>query len=97
MAHLPEDQQEIVLAAIGESNLDNNEIDNVISQVKAGECDAEKARSTSRAKKRDMESYLKAAHRSLKKAYRSPGLADYALLGQIKSLIKEIESRDDSW
>lgn len=95
LSRLTEEQQEAIVQAITEQSLDAEAIEDLIKPVKAGETTAEDIKSgkavTSRPKTTDR--YLKSAKNALKKAFNCDDPADYALLGEIKQLIRKIDSK----
>lgn len=95
LARMGEEEQEAITQAIAERELDAKEVDELIKPVKAGETTAEEIKSgkvtTTRPKTTDR--YLKSARNALKKAFNCDDPADYALLGEIKQLVREIDGK----
>lgn len=98
ISRMTEEQQDAITDAIATQGLDDDEIESLIKPVKAGETSPEEIRknaaTTSRPKTTDR--YLKSAKNALKKAYDCDQPADYALLGEIKQLIRKIDSKQDT-
>lgn len=97
IARMSEEQQNAITDAITTQSLEDEEIESLIKPVKAGETSPEEIRKNAAAASRPKttDRYLKSAKSALKKAYNCDQPADYALLGEIKQLIRKIDSKQD--
>ena len=96
MARLPEEQQHEAIEAITAGEGSRDEIDDAIQTAKTGD-DAESGAATSKTerKQKTVESLVKNARNSLRKAVKFPGRPSAAMIGEIKELIIELDKRVD--
>lgn len=103
IARLPNEKQSVVIDRVAEADLDDDQIDYLIKSARESDEISEIPSNTSDApvkkKPATTDTYLKKARNALRKAYRSEGLPDEAILGEIKKftrLLEQRETRDNS-
>lgn len=91
ISNMDPSDQELVLQHISDSNIEGAEIDKLIAS--GGDNENQEDTGTQKRKEKTMDSLLKNARNSLKKASRFEDRPSAAILGEIKDLLYEIEGR----
>ena len=95
VARMPEDKQHEAIEAIAAGEGSREEVDEVIKTAKAGENPSESKAAAQGAtrKQKNVESLVKNARNSLRKAVKYPGRPSAAMIGEIKELLIELDKR----
>lgn len=100
ISRLPEEDQSFITESVIDKNLSKEETGNLIEEVKHRDGTSASAgiddipTSTSKRKTPETNTYLTKARNALRKACRQSEPASYAILGEIKEIIRAIEDRE---